>query len=72
LRTLLEARDDYLASLEGPNSPNEKTDAQKDFSTILEAWTQYVASVGATNKFDPGEFPAKTGLFEGENCNLVR
>ena len=30
LKVLLEARNDYLASLEGPNNPNEKTDAQKD------------------------------------------
>ncbi len=72
LRVLLEARDDYLASLEGPKSPNEKTDAQKDFSSVLKAWTQYAANVGAANKFDPGVFPAKTGLIEGEDCSLAR
>jgi hypothetical protein len=72
LRVLLEARDDYLASLEGPANPNEKTDAQKDFSTILKSWTQYAASVGATKKFDPGRFPAKTGLVKGEECTLVK
>jgi hypothetical protein len=38
----------------------------------LNAWTRYAVSVGAANKFDPGEFPARTGLVAGENCNLVR
>jgi hypothetical protein len=61
-----------LASLDGPNNPNEKTDAQKDFSVVLKAWKQYAASIGAADKFDPGEFPAKTGLVAGEKCNLVR
>jgi hypothetical protein len=71
LKVLLEARDEYLASLAGPNNPSEQSDAQKDFSTVLKALTQYAASVGAT-KFDPGKFPAKTGLAAGEECNLVR
>jgi hypothetical protein len=71
LKVLLEARDDYFASLEGPDNPNQKTDTQKDFSTILKAVKQYAASIGATN-FDPGRFPAKTGLFKGEDCNLVK
>jgi hypothetical protein len=71
LKVLLEARDDYLASLAGPNNPSEKTDAQKDFSTILKALTQYAANAGAT-KFDPGRFPAKTGLVAGEECTLVK
>ncbi len=72
LKVLFEARNAYLASLEGPNNPNERTDAQNDFSTILNAWTRYAASIGAANQFDPGEFPARTGLVVGENCNLVR
>jgi hypothetical protein len=72
LKVLLEARDDYLASLAGPNNPNEKTDAQKDFSAILTALKQYVVSVGATDHFDPGRFPAKTGLVKSEDCNLVK
>ena len=71
LKVLLEARNDYLASLEGSSDPNEKTDAQKDFSTVLKAWKQYAVSIGAADKFDPGEFPAKTGLVPGEKCNLV-
>ena len=65
LKVLLEARNAYLASLEGPKNPNERTEAQTDFSTISNAWTRYAASVGATNKFDPGEFPSK-------NCGLAR
>lgn len=71
LKVLLEARNDYLASLEGPHNANEKTDAQKDFSAVSKAWIQYATSVGATDKFDPGEFPAKTGLVAGEECNLM-
>jgi hypothetical protein len=72
LKVLLEARNDYLASREGPRNPSERTDAQRDFSTVLNAWTRYEASIGATGKFDPGEFPARTGLVAGETCNLVR
>jgi len=71
LKVLLEARDEYLASLAGPNNPSEQSDAQKDFSTVLRALTRYAASTGAT-KFEPGKFPAKTGLAAGEECNLVR
>jgi hypothetical protein len=71
LKVLLEARDEYLASLEGPDDASRKTDAQKDFSAILKAVNQYAASIGAT-KFDPGRFPAKTGLVEGEDCILVK
>ena len=71
LSVLLEARNDYLASLEGPSNPNEKTDAQKDFSAVLKAWKQYAANIGAADKFKPGVFPAKTGLQPGEKCNLV-
>ena len=71
LKVLLEARDDYLASLAGPENPNQKTDAQKDFSAILKAVKQYGASIGAT-KFDPGRFPARTGQVKGEECSLVK
>jgi hypothetical protein len=62
LNVLREARDAYLSSLA----------AQRDFSTILDAWTRHAASVGAADKFDPGEFPATTGLAAGERCGLVR
>lgn len=70
LRVLLEARDPYLASLAGPDGPGDKTDAQKDFPTVLKALTQYASSTGAT-RFDPGTFPAKMGLVAGEECKLV-
>jgi hypothetical protein len=72
LKVLLEARNAYLVSLEGPKNPNERTDAQKDFLAILSSWTRYAASIGAADKFDPGEFPASTGLVAGEKCHLVR
>jgi hypothetical protein len=71
LKVLLEATDGYLASLAGPNNPNDKTEAQKDFTTILNALTKYGASIGAT-KFDPGRFPARTGLVPGQECSLVK
>jgi hypothetical protein len=71
LKVLLEATDGYLASLAGPNSPNEKTEAQRDFTTILNALTKYGANIGA-NKFDPGTFPARTGLVAGQECSLVK
>jgi hypothetical protein len=72
LKVLLEARDDYLTALGGPNNPDEKTVAQKDFLVVSNAWTQYATSVGATNNFNPGVFPGKTGLAEGEKCDLVK
>ena len=71
LKILLEATNDYLASLAGPANLNDKTAAQKDFSLISKALTQYAASIGAT-KFAPRKFPAKTGLVAGEECSLVK
>jgi hypothetical protein len=71
LKVLLEARDGYMASLEGPDDANQKTDQQKDFSSISKALTRFAASVGAS-KFDPGKFPGKSGLVAGEQCTLVR
>jgi hypothetical protein len=71
LKVLLEARDEYLASLEGSNIPDEKTGEQKDFSTVIDAVTRYATSAGAT-KFSPGTFPAKTGLAAGQECRLVK
>jgi hypothetical protein len=71
LKVLLEARNDHIASLEGPNDTNQKTEPQKDFSAVSRALTRYAASVGA-DRFDPGTFPGKTGLVAGENCNLAK
>lgn len=70
LEVLREATEAYLGSLAGPNGPNEKTEAQRDFTTILDALTKYSASIGAT-KFNPGKFPARTGLVAGQECSLV-
>ena len=70
LKVLVEARDEYLASLAGPDNPGGKTDTQKDFSAVLNALNKYAAATGAT-KFDPGTFPAKTGLAAGTECSLV-
>jgi hypothetical protein len=72
LEVLREARDIYLASLEGPKNPSERTDAERDFSTILNAWMRHAANIGATETFDPGPFPARIGLAAGETCTLVR
>lgn len=72
LKALLEARNTYLSSLEGPEDPSARTDAQKDFSTILNAWTRYAADIGAAERFDPGEFPARIGPAAGGKCGLVR
>jgi hypothetical protein len=70
LKVLREARDAYLASLQGPHT-GERTDAQRDFSTILEAWQRHAASVGADRTFDPGVFPGKTGLAASQTCSLA-
>jgi hypothetical protein len=70
LKVLREARDAYLASLEGGN-PSERTDAQKDFSLVLSAWKRHAASVGANDTFTPGEFPGSAGLSTGTKCSLL-
>jgi len=70
LNVLLEARDEYMASLEGPTDPNQKTEPQKDFSSVSIAFKQYAANVGAS-KFDPGRFPGKSGLATDKECTLV-
>jgi hypothetical protein len=72
LKVLREARDAYLASLAGPKNPSERTDTQRDYSTILNAWMSHAARVGADRRFDPGTFPARTGLAAGETCTIVR
>jgi TRAP-type mannitol/chloroaromatic compound transport system substrate-binding protein len=64
LKVLLEARDEYLASLEGPSDAGQKAEAQKDFSSVWKALKQYAASAGAS-RFDPGTFPGKSGLAAG-------
>jgi hypothetical protein len=72
LKVLREARDAYLASLAGPKNPSERTDMQRDYSTILNAWMSHANNVGADRTFHPGTFPAATGLATNETCTLVR
>jgi hypothetical protein len=71
LAVLLEATNDYLESLAGPGNPNEKTDAQKDFTVFHKSLRQYASQIGATS-FAPHSFPAKTGLAAGQECRLVK
>jgi hypothetical protein len=71
LKVLLEARDAYLSSLKGPENPDARTDSQKDFATVLDAWMRYAVRSGA-GRLDPGVFPGATGLAAGEKCGLVR
>ena len=71
LAVLREATDQYLAALAGPADPNAKTEAQKDFTALHQALTQYAQGIGATS-FAPGRFPARTGLVAGEECRLVK
>jgi hypothetical protein len=72
LKVLRDARDAHLASLRGPKNPDARTDAQKDFATVLNTWNRYAANIGAADRFEPGIFPATTGLVAGQQCNLVR
>ena len=71
LKVLREARDIHLSALQGSQNPSERTHAQQDFYLVFSAWSRYAASIGA-NSFEPGPFPAKTGLAAGEACTLVR
>lgn len=69
LKVLKEATDDYLAALSGPATG--KTAAQQDFTRFYAALSQYTRNIAAT-RFDPGSFPATTGLKAGEQCRLVK
>jgi hypothetical protein len=71
LTVLKAATDDYLAALAGPADPVKKTEPQKDFAQIANALKQYAAGIGA-DRFEPGRFPARTGLSAGTECGLVR
>lgn len=61
LKILKQATDDFFAKLEGGS---EKTDAQKDFSTISTAWKNHAKAVGGET-FTPGTFPAP-------GCKIVK
>ncbi len=71
LVVLKEATNQYLAGLAGPADLTQKSDAQKDFTQIHQALAKYSESIGAA-KFDPGSFPAKTGIEAGQECRLVK
>lgn len=71
LKVLKEATDDYLASLAGPADAAKKTEPQQDFAQVATALKQYAERIGA-NRFEPGRFPAKTGLSKGSECGLVK
>src|SRR5262245_33578779 len=70
LTVLREARDAYLASLEGAH-PSARTDAHQDFSLVLSAWNAMRPAWVANDTFTPGEFPGSVGLSPGAKCNRV-
>lgn len=71
LAILEQATDDYFARLGGPAASDAKTDAQKDFTIIAAAWNGFAKAAGA-DRYDPGHFPARTGLAPGKTCEVAR
>jgi hypothetical protein len=71
MQVLLEATNDYLASLSSPANSSDNTEAQKDFSNNFRALTRYASGSGAT-RFSPDRLPARTGHAVGEERSLVR
>jgi hypothetical protein len=67
LKVLRAATTAYLTSLAGPSDASARTDAQREFSTVLDAMTRF-AGAGATKL---ASFPATTGLTPGEGCRLA-
>jgi hypothetical protein len=68
LKVLRDATTAYLASLAGPSEASARTDAQREFATVLDAMTRFAGGPGATKL---GSFPATTGLAPGETCRLA-
>ena len=68
LKVLRAATTGYLASLAGPSDASARTDAQREFSTVLDAMASFAAGASATR---PTGFPATTGLAPGEACRLA-
>ena len=68
LKVLRTATTAYLASLAGPGEASARSDAQREFSTVLDAMTRFAGAVGATKL---SQFPATTGLTSGEACRLA-
>jgi len=68
LKVLRAATTAYLASLAGPSEASARTDAQRDFSTVLDAMTRFAPGARPTRL---AGFPATTGLTSGEACRLA-
>jgi hypothetical protein len=68
LKVLRVATGAYLASLAGPSEASARTDAQREFSTVLDAMTRFAPGAGPTRL---AGFPATTGLAAGESCRLA-
>jgi hypothetical protein len=68
LKVLRIATTAYLASLAGPSEASARTDAQREFATVLDAMTRFAGGAGATKL---AGFPATTGLASGETCRLA-
>jgi hypothetical protein len=68
LKVLRIATTAYLSSLAGPSEASARSEAQREFSTVLDAMTRFAASAGTTKLAD---FPATTGLAPGEACRLA-
>jgi hypothetical protein len=68
LKVLRAATTAYLASLAGPSEASARTDAQRDFSTVLDVLTRFAPGAGPTTL---AGFPATTGLTSGEACRLA-
>ena len=68
LKVLSVATTAYLASLAGPSEASTRTDAQREFATVLDAMTRFAGGAGATKL---AGFPATTGLVSGETCRLA-
>lgn len=68
LKVLRGATTAYLASLAGPGEASARTDAQREFATVLDAMTRVAGSAGETTL---DGFPATTGLAPGESCRLA-
>ena len=58
----------YLASLAGPAEASARTDAQREFATVLDAMTRFAGDIGATKL---AVFPATTGVVSGTACGLA-
>jgi hypothetical protein len=68
LKVLSVATTAYLASLAGPSEASARTDAQREFATVLDAMTRFAGGAGAPKL---AGFPATTGLASGETCQLA-